>query len=102
MLKLTQLDEIIKRCLAEDIGTGDVTTLSVVPAGSMALGHIWAKEAGIVAGLPVAGAVYRYLDQAVEFRPQAADGDAIVPGMLLAVVAGPARSILAGERLALN
>ena len=53
------------------------------------------KEAGIVAGLPVAGAVYRYLDQAVEFRPQAADGDAIVPGMLLAVVAGPARSILA-------
>ncbi|MEW5953912.1 MAG: carboxylating nicotinate-nucleotide diphosphorylase [Bacillota bacterium] len=102
MLDTTRLDEIIKRCLTEDIGTGDITTLSVVPSGHRSTGHIWAKEAGIVAGLPVAEAVYRHLDPAVDFQPQAADGDVIVLGTPLAMVEGPARSILTGERLALN
>lgn len=102
MLDKAQLEQIIDRCLAEDVGTGDVTTTAVAEAGLVSCGYIWTKEPGVIAGLPVAAAVFRRLDPVVDWQTRVADGDAVAAGTLLAVVEGPAGAILTGERLALN
>jgi len=95
-------DQIIRLALAEDIGTGDVTTTSVVPAGRSIEGHLKAKEAGIICGLEVAARVFSMLDAGIQFINKCADGDAVDPGRLIAVIRGPAQGILTGERVALN
>lgn len=93
---------IIRLALDEDIGTGDITTLATVPAGLRASGHFLAKSEGVVSGLTVAAAVFHEVDPSVEFQPLVQDGDRLERGMLLATVAGPARSLLSAERVALN
>ena len=95
-------DQIIRLALAEDIGTGDVTTSSVVPAGRSIEGHLKAKEAGIVCGLQVAERVFAVLDKAIRFASRCHDGDKVEPGQLIATISGPAHGILTGERVALN
>jgi len=102
VLDQAQLEQIIDRCLAEDVGTGDVTTAAVAEAGLVSCGYIWTKEPGVIAGLPVAAAVFRRLDPVVDWQTRVADGDEVAAGTLLAVVEGPAGAILTGERLALN
>ena len=92
----------VTRFLAEDVGAGDVTTNSVVPPDARAIGWVVAREACVVAGLEVASAVYAELDRAVSFERRVDDGDRAAAGTRLATVAGPARPILTGERLALN
>jgi nicotinate-nucleotide pyrophosphorylase (carboxylating) len=94
--------EAIRQWLDEDIGTGDVTTLSTIPADSVSTAIIHVKEDGILAGLPVAAEVFRTVDPSLIFEARAAEGERIRKGDLLAVVSGPTRSILLGERLALN
>ncbi len=93
---------IIDLALAEDLGTGDVTTTATVPPGTRARGTLLAKAPGVLSGLAVAAAVFARVDPTVEFRPLAADGQRIAPGDPLADVAGPASSLLAAERVALN
>ncbi|GIP36356.1 carboxylating nicotinate-nucleotide diphosphorylase [Paenibacillus sp. J2TS4] len=88
--------------LQEDVGTGDVTTLSTIAESSRSTGIIHAKEAGIVAGLTVAEAVFREVDPELSFTPMTEEGARIDKGTLLAKVEGSTRSILTGERLALN
>lgn len=88
--------------LEEDIGNGDVTTMTTIPAERMAKGIIHAKESGLIAGLPVAQLVFAVVDPALQFRTLAGEGTAIMKGTVLAEVEGSARSILLGERLALN
>ncbi len=95
-------DKIIRLALAEDIGTGDVTTNSVVPDGKSIEGHLKAKEAGIVCGLQVAARVFAMLDDEIRFINHCDDGDRVDPGQLIAVISGPAHGILTGERVALN
>ncbi len=91
------------RCfLEEDIGRGDITSRTVIPAGTMATGQFVSKAQGVLAGLPAAEAVFAEVDPAVEFKPLLAEGEALQPGEVFARVKGPARSLLAGERLALN
>ncbi|NPV72900.1 MAG: carboxylating nicotinate-nucleotide diphosphorylase [Pelotomaculum sp.] len=97
-----ELNRLIERCLREDIGTGDLTTNSIVPPDAVSGGYILAKEDGVVAGLPVAEGVFLRLDPFVEFRALARDGDRIKSGQVLAELTGRARAILTGERLALN
>jgi len=92
----------IRAWLDEDIGSGDVTTMATVPAEHRSRGVIHAKEAGVVAGLPLARLVFEEVDAGLEFRAEASDGDEVAPGTVLAVVKGSTRSILTGERLALN
>lgn len=92
----------IRRFLDEDIGSGDVTTRLVVPAAALASGTIIARERCVVAGLPLAAAVFAELDPAVVFEPSVADGHAVDAGGALARLRGPAAPILTGERLALN
>jgi nicotinate-nucleotide pyrophosphorylase (carboxylating) len=99
---MIDLEVLIDRCLSEDIGTGDLTTNSIVSGDAMTTGYIVMKEAGVVAGLPVAEMVFRRLDPAIIFRAGAPDGQQVARGALLAEVCGKARAVLTGERLALN
>lgn len=101
-LNLFELEELIDRSLREDIGTGDLTTNSIVAPDARTYGYILAKEGGVVAGLPLAEMVFRRFDPAFEFKALVRDGDKVRPGSILAEIAGLARAILTGERLALN
>jgi nicotinate-nucleotide pyrophosphorylase (carboxylating) len=91
----------LRRWIAEDLGTGDVTSSSVVPAGMSCTATILLKEPGVVCGLGVVAAVFREIDPAVDFEARGRDGEPQMPG-IVAVVRGPANAVLAGERLALN
>jgi nicotinate-nucleotide pyrophosphorylase (carboxylating) len=93
---------LLALALAEDIGGGDITSSLTVPAGRQARGRLLAKSAGVISGLDVAGEVFRRVDPAITFTPLIGDGDAVVPMTPIATVAGPARSLLTGERVALN
>lgn len=101
-LNLLELRKILEGFLKEDIGSGDITTNSIVPADTVSHGYIISRERGVVAGLPLAEMVFRMLDPGIEFRALAREGQIIEPGMVLAEVSGNARTILTGERLALN
>ncbi|HEY3581921.1 MAG TPA: carboxylating nicotinate-nucleotide diphosphorylase [Pyrinomonadaceae bacterium] len=97
-----EIIDSIRRALAEDIGSGDVTTDSIVPANASLGGRIIAKQDGVVAGLSVAKAVFSELDERVSFIPHVADGACVKNRNVLADVSGPARALLTGERVALN
>jgi nicotinate-nucleotide pyrophosphorylase (carboxylating) len=95
------VQELIERALAEDVGPGDVTSAAVVPADAVARARIDQKQPGVVAGLRVAEAVFRTVDPALRWHPRVDEGSYRESG-LVAEVAGPARSLLTGERVALN
>ncbi|MFF1818167.1 carboxylating nicotinate-nucleotide diphosphorylase [Kribbella sp. NPDC058245] len=92
----------VRAALAEDHAADDVSTRWSVPAALRVEATMIAKQAGRVAGLSVVQSVYGEVDAAVVVRPAVTDGDAVVPGQLLATISGPARSIITGERVALN
>jgi nicotinate-nucleotide pyrophosphorylase (carboxylating) len=92
----------IRLALAEDIGTGDVTTDSIVARDAVLEGRIIAKESGVIAGLDVAAAVFELLSREVHFETQVGEGDEVAEGTFIASISGPARAILTGERTALN
>jgi nicotinate-nucleotide pyrophosphorylase (carboxylating) len=94
--------EVIDRALAEDVGDGDRTTEATVPADAVARARIVQKAEGAVAGLDVAGKVFERVDPALRWTAHVADGEWGDPQRLVAEVAGPARAILTGERVALN
>lgn len=93
--------DLIDRALAEDLGSGDLTSAAVVPAQSRAQGRIEQREHGVVWGLAVAAAVYARIDPSLRWEARAGDGEASGP-RLVAEVTGAGRAILAGERVALN
>ncbi len=93
---------LIRNALAEDLGTGDATTDSTVPAEQVTKGRIIAKEDGVLAGIPVVEAVFRELDPDVEVEAHVAEGARVTPRTLVATVRGRTRAILTGERTALN
>jgi nicotinate-nucleotide pyrophosphorylase (carboxylating) len=92
----------IKRALEEDIGPADATTDSIVPAYALSSGQIIAKQPGIIAGLDVAAAAFRLVDERIVFTPLVAEGAAVTNRQPVADVAGPARGLLTAERTALN
>ena len=94
--------DIVARALAEDIGQGDLTTLALIPAGVLAEARLVMREAGVAAGLPVLTGVFEAVDPSLDVTLRVADGDQVAAGAILAVVRGSARSILSGERVALN
>ena len=93
---------LIELALAEDIGPGDATSISTLPVESVLHGRIVAKAPGVIAGLPVAEAIFRRVDSAIQFVAYVTDGQEVVPGELVADVTGPGRSLLAAERTVLN
>jgi len=92
----------VRRFLAEDIGSGDITTAWTVPAGKTASGWIVAREALVVAGLPIVAAVFAELDAGVSAKALVGDGSRVDRAARLMRLDGPAAPILSGERLALN
>ena len=102
MLNLRSLDPLIDLAFAEDIGIGDITTEATVPPTQAGIGTLLAKSDGIVAGLPVAERVFEKLDTTLSFRGFVNDGDAVEAGTPIAEVQGSAKTILIGERTALN
>lgn len=96
------ISHCITRALEEDIGSGDVTTNSIVPAGASLRGRIVAKQAGVVAGLDVAGQVFQALSDKIVFDAKVQDGSHVNKGDVIAEVNGDARALLTGERTALN
>ena len=98
----TLIDKIIERALLEDIGTGDITTESIIPSNLKTKGIIKASEEGVVAGLDIACLVFQKLDSKIIFQKKTIDGRKVVRGKELAEIIGSARTILKGERIALN
>jgi nicotinate-nucleotide pyrophosphorylase (carboxylating) len=94
---------VLERAIDEDLAdAGDITTDAVVPETATATGRIVARQAGVVAGLAIATATLGMLDDRVVVHLLAGEGERVVAGATLAVVSGPARAILTGERVALN
>ena len=96
------LDDLVRAALAEDIGDGDVTTLWTVPADRTARARIVAKAPGIIAGVEPLRAVFRILDPDLRVDVQRGDGARVEHGDVICTLAGAARSVLTGERTALN
>lgn len=96
------IDSLIRQALAEDVGSGDVTSDCTIPAGLILRGQLIAKAAGVVAGLAVAERTFALIDERVEFKPAVADGEWVTNRQVLAELTGPGRGLLSGERLALN
>ena len=97
------IDEAITRALDEDlVRAGDVTSIATIPEGTRGRAVMAARAAGTIAGLPIAAAVLRKLDPAIEITPHARDGATVAAKTALLTVAGDARALLAAERTALN
>ncbi|BDV43077.1 nicotinate-nucleotide diphosphorylase (carboxylating) [Geotalea uraniireducens] len=96
------LDRIIENALAEDIHTGDITTLAVVPDKRTARARLIAKEFLVLAGIEVANRVFQYLDPTIVFQAIHHDGERCSAGTVVAELAGDSASLLQGERVALN
>ena len=99
---LDNLDELIKLWFAEDIGDGDHTTLSSIPADAMGKQQLIIKEEGIVAGIEVAKRVFAAFDPELKMTQYLKDGDRVKPGDVAFVVEGRTQSLLQTERLMLN
>jgi nicotinate-nucleotide pyrophosphorylase (carboxylating) len=97
-------EDVVRRALAEDVGSGDVTTQATVPAGTRGVGVLLAKSDLVVAGLDVARAVFTTVANGavIRFDRLAAEGERVDSGTELAIVDGPAAVLLTAERTALN
>jgi nicotinate-nucleotide pyrophosphorylase (carboxylating) len=96
------LENFIATALAEDIGTGDITTLSTVPQDSMIKGRFLAKAQGVLCGTDVATAVFHHIDVDINIEFGFKDGQSVNKGDVIGAVSGRAQGVLQGERLALN
>lgn len=102
MDRLTYLP-LIEVALREDLGSaGDITTAAVIPAGATAVAHVTARVEGRLAGIEVAGDVFRHVSPAVAAESRVSDGSDFAQGDRLMTVSGPAAPILTAERTALN
>jgi len=101
-LSTKEIRRAVQAALAEDIGTGDVTTLATVPEAATARAAMQAREPLVVAGLALAEAAFRELAPTVKVERRSKDGQPVNGGELLLTVSGPARALLSAERVALN
>jgi len=96
------LDRVVQAALAEDVGAGDVTTEATVDADALGTAELLVKEPGVVSGLSAVEAVFLALDPDVRVETLVEDGTFVEHTTVVAVVSGPLRAILTGERVALN
>jgi nicotinate-nucleotide pyrophosphorylase (carboxylating) len=97
-----EIDELVRRALAEDVGSGDVTMAATVSPRASAVARIFARETLVCAGLPLAGKVFCALDPAMRVEIRHQEGSFVEYGAELVQLAGNARAIVTGERTALN
>lgn len=97
------IDEAVHRALDEDLGrAGDVTSIATIPEDTPARAILVARQAGVIAGLPLAVATFQRLSQDIRIEAHARDGAVVAKGLPILTINGPARAVLAGERTALN
>jgi nicotinate-nucleotide pyrophosphorylase (carboxylating) len=97
-----EIDELVRRGLAEDVGSGDATTTAIVPQGTPAKAHIIARQPLVCAGLAIAELIFRALDREIRIGCLHEDGSFAENGAELIEIAGEAQAMLTGERTALN
>lgn len=102
LLNNPQVDAIIDLALNEDIGTGDITTLSTIPEEKTAFGRFIAKEDMVICGVPLAAHIFAKVDPNIVFSAAFEDGAQVRKSDVIATVTGNARNVLTGERTALN
>src|ERR1700747_1330179 len=97
------IDEAVMRALEEDLGrAGDITSIATIPEAAKAHAIMVARQAGVIAGLPLALAVFRRLCPDIQLQAYVRDGAAGAAGVHLMTISGPARAVLSGDRTALN
>jgi len=101
-LNQTEIRRAVRAALAEDVGSGDATTVATVPESATANAVMRAREPLVVAGLAFAEAAFRELSSALKTERRARDGQRVKAGAVLLETSGPARAILSAERVALN
>lgn len=97
-----EIIELIDRCFAEDIGSGDHSSLASIPQGTVGESRLLLKQDGVIAGLELGEVILRRLDPNLEWVAMAKDGDYLHSGTQLASARGNVHALLAGERLMLN
>jgi nicotinate-nucleotide pyrophosphorylase (carboxylating) len=97
-----RIEEIIKKAIEEDLGNGDHTSLSTIPPDAAGKSRLLIKEKGVLAGVEIARMVFSQVDPTLQFEKILEDGTKVKPGDIAFYISGSSRSILAGERLALN
>jgi nicotinate-nucleotide pyrophosphorylase (carboxylating) len=102
VLNDSRVSRLIELALLEDIGMGDLTSDAIVPEAQLGTAEFLCKEDGIVAGLEVAALVFEYCDHSITLDPVVQDGHIAMRGQQIANIDGSSRSILKGERTALN
>jgi nicotinate-nucleotide pyrophosphorylase (carboxylating) len=97
------IDEAVQRALDEDLGrAGDVTSIATIPETTHAHAILIARQAGVIAGLPLAVATFQKLSPDISIEAHFRDGGVVAAGVHVLTISGPARAVLAGERTALN
>ncbi len=99
---MRELDDTIRNFVAEDVGRGDLTTQAVVDEDARGTARIEAREAFVVAGLDAAEQCFEHAGGGLDWAPVVADGDRVAAGDVIVKMTGPLRTILTGERTALN
>jgi nicotinate-nucleotide pyrophosphorylase (carboxylating) len=97
-----EIIDAVQRALAEDIGTGDVTSQACVPEGRRASGFFLAREPMVLAGVDLLSVIYEMRGGVEQLEIRHRDGDRVDEGVRIATVVGPARTLLECERVALN
>jgi nicotinate-nucleotide pyrophosphorylase (carboxylating) len=97
------IDQAVHRALDEDLGrAGDITSIATIPETTQAHAVMVARQAGVIAGLPLAVATFQKLSPDLNIQAHVRDGAAVTSGARLLAISGPARAVLSGERTALN
>jgi nicotinate-nucleotide pyrophosphorylase (carboxylating) len=97
------IDQAVCRALDEDLGrAGDITSIATIPETTQAHAVLIARQAGVIAGLPLAVATFQKLSPDLNIRAHVRDGANVVEGLPVLTISGRARAVLAGERTALN
>jgi nicotinate-nucleotide pyrophosphorylase (carboxylating) len=97
------IEEAVQRALDEDLGrTGDITSIATIPEATKAHAVMIARQAGVIAGLPLAVATFQKLSPDISITADFRDGGSVAKGARVLTISGPARAVLAGERTALN
>ena len=97
------IEQAVQRALDEDLGrAGDITSIATIPEATQARAIMIARQAGVIAGLPLAVAVFQKLSMDVSIKAHYRDGAIVAAGVHALTISGPARAVLAGERAALN
>jgi nicotinate-nucleotide pyrophosphorylase (carboxylating) len=101
-LSQAEISRIVQMTLGEDVGAGDLTSAATIPADAKISAVMAARQPMVLAGLPLAEAVFKACDPHVSFTSKAQDGDRLNAGDVIAAISGNARAVLTAERSALN